>query len=155
MITFKASLSPTSFENLTKQLNLYARNLESVKLDIHQALADYVRSRIDFYLVSEEHVRTGTLLNSFEKEVSNDIAKVYTDLYYAKFVEFGTGIRGRKSKYDVSKTDIEAKDLLYTRTYPETYLGQTAKRFVYRSVLDVERDAPEIVRNVLKEKGLI
>ena len=40
MVTFKADLSPTSLENLMKDLKLYAKQLEEVKLDIHQALAD-------------------------------------------------------------------------------------------------------------------
>ena len=160
MITFKASLSPTSFENLTKQLNLYAKNLESVKLDIHQALADYVYERI----MENVPVETGQLKGSFVKEVSTQIATIYTDLAYAKFVEFGTGIVGEGSHplasekgwiYDInhhgeSGWRYQSKDGSWYWTQ-----GQTGKKFMYQAVQDLERDYIEITKNVLKEKGLI
>ena len=144
MVRFKANLSPKSFENLTKQLDIYAKNLESIKLDIHQALADYVYERIMFYMPVP---RTGRLMDSFVEDVSQNMARVYTDLYYAKFVEFGTGIRGINSNYDSKYMQAES--------YSANYAGQPAQKFVYRAVLDLEQNYIEIARNVLKKKGLI
>ena len=150
MVTLKADLSPKSLENLMKDLKLYAKQLEEVKLDIHQALADYVYERIMEYVP----VDTGQLKASILKDVSKEIATVYTDLEYARFVEFGTGIRGRGSdedntKYDTSRLNI--KEL----SYSEEFQGQPARKFMYKAVLDLEQDYMEIVKNVLKEKGLI
>ena len=149
MVKFNANLSSKSLEALIKDFNIYGENLLKAQKDILEALANYVYERIMFYVP----VDTGTLKASFVKDISNDIARVYTDLYYAKFVEFGTGIHGRESNYDLSKTDIQK--LTYTRTYPETYTGQVAQKFIYRAVLDLEQNYVEVAKNVLREKGLI
>jgi hypothetical protein len=160
MVRFKANLSPTSFENLTKQLDIYAKNLESIKLDIHQALADYVYERIMFYAPTE----TGELKSSFAKDVSKEIATIYTDLEYARFVEFGTGIIGSGTHpvarekgwiYDLhghgeAGWRFQGKDGSWYWTQ-----GQTGKKFMYQAVLDLEQNYIEITRNVLKKKGLI
>lgn len=153
MVTFNVNLSPESFTKLAQDLQDYANKLIQAEPDILQALADYAYERIIYYIDEKNLIRTGQLRDSFVKEISEHLAVVYTDLYYAKFVEFGTGIRGRQSDYDVSKTNVE--NLSYTRTYPDTYLGQPAQKFVYNAVLDLERDYETIVLNVLKRKGLI
>lgn len=143
MVKFKANLSPTSIENLIKQLNIYAKNLESLKLDIHQALADYAYERIMFYVP----VDTGKLAESFIVDISKNMARVYTDLYYAKFVEFGTGIKGINSNYD--------SRYMKSESYSSNYSGQVAQKFVYKAVLDLEQNYIEIAKNVLRKKGLI
>lgn len=144
MITFKTSLSPTAIENLIKEFNVYSLKFESAKTDILEALTEYTYERIMFYMPIP---RTGQLMNSFVREISGNIGKVYTDLYYAKFVEFGTGIRGSNSEYD--------SKYVHGLKYSSEYAGQAAQKFIYQAVLDVERDYKEIVRNVLKQKGLL
>lgn len=143
MITFKTSLSPTAIENLIKEFKVYSLKFESAKTDILEALTEYAYERIMFYVP----VDTGQLMNSFVREISGNIGKVYTDLYYAKYVEFGTGIRGSNSEYD--------SKYVHGLKYSSEYAGQPAQKFIYQAVLDVERDYKEIVRNVLKQKGLL
>ena len=144
MKQFKANLSSKSLKNLMSQLELHGKKLVQAQKDVLDALADYVYERIMFYVP----VKTGQLMESFVEDVSNDIARVYTDLYYAKYVEFGTGIRGINSEYD-SKY-INAKT-----DYDSEYAGQVAQKFIYKAVQDLEKDYIEIATNVLRKKGLI
>lgn len=148
MVQFEANLSSTSLEKLIEKLNQHGQKLIDSQKDVLQALADYTYNKIREYVP----VKTGQLRDSFIKEVSNDVAKVYTDLFYAKYVEFGTGIRGKgndETKYNTKH--LKNKELAYSTTFQ----GQEAKKFVYRAILDVEQNYIEIAKNVLREKGLI
>lgn len=143
MITFNVNLSEKSFENLIQKLTEHAQNIVNAQVDVLQAIADYAYERIMFYVP----VDTGRLMNSFIEEVSNDMARVYTDLYYAKYVEFGTGVMGANSSHPKSQQ--------YGWSYGGTTTGQIAHKFVYQASLDVEQNYVEIAKNVLREKGLI
>lgn len=147
MVRFKANLSPTSLNELALQLTQYTKDLEAAQTEIIQVLTDYVYERIMFYVP----VKTGTLKSSFIKEISSSVGRVYTDLYYAKYVEFGTGVRGSSSGYDLSK--IQLSDAW--EDYDENYGGQVAHKFIYQAVLDLEANYKELAKNVLKQKGLI
>ena len=147
MIRFKANLSPTSLNELAMQLTKYTQDLEAAKAEIVETLTNYVYQQIMLYVP----VKTGALKSSFIKEISSDIGRVYTDLYYAKFVEFGTGIKGSASSYDINKIQISDA----WRGYDEEFSGQTAKKFIYKAVLDLETNYVELARNALKQKGLI
>lgn len=147
MVKFNVNLSPTSIQNLSKKLKNYALEFENVKTEIVEALTDYVYERIMAYVP----VDTGTLKASFMKEVSGNIGRVYTDLYYAKYVEFGTGVRGSSSEYDFNKLQISDA----WSDYDENYGGQEAQEFMYKAVQDLETNYISIARNILKQKGLI
>ena len=149
MVTFNCNLSTKSFEKLTRDLKEYGNKLTESKIYIHEALADYAYERIVTYVP----VDTGALMNSFAIEVSQDMGRVFTEQYYAKYVEFGTGIRGKNSSYP---TDTAQMVLSNTwRGYSENINGQEAKKFMYQAVLDLEREYVNIARNVLKERGLL
>lgn len=147
MVRFEANLSSSSLEKLISQLDAHGKKLIQAQNLVLQALADYVYERIIYYIDKQKLIRTGQLRGSFMKEVSSDIARVYTDLYYAKYVEFGTGIRGKGSGYD---TKYMGED-----SYSPEFQGQVAQKFIYKAVQDLERDYVEIATNVLREKGLI
>lgn len=159
MIKFEANLSSKSLENLMRELQKHANEIVKSQKDILTALANYVTERINSYTTN------GEIQNSFVKEISNDIARVYTDLFYAKYVEFGTGIVGSKEshpaysqkgwRYDInSHGEAGWKYPKKDGTYGWTS-GQVAQKFVYQAVLDLERDYIEIAKNVLRKKGLI
>ena len=109
-------------------------------------------------------------IEEFAPLVKNTDAEVilcvpYTDLFYAKYVEFGTGIVGSKEshpaysqkgwRYDInSHGEAGWKYPKKDGTYGWTR-GQVAQKFVYQAVLDLERDYIEIAKNVLRKKGLI
>lgn len=42
-------------------------------------------------------IRTGTLYNSIQKEITENTARVYTDCAYGLYIEIGTGQLGRDS----------------------------------------------------------
>ena len=149
MVRFEANLSEKSLEKVMAQLEEHGKKLMKAQEYVLDALATYVYDRIIFYVP----VDTGQLMNSFVKETmyyySYAVARVYTDLYYAKYVEFGTGVRGTSSEYDTSKIGN------INLSYNEEIQGQVAQKFIYQAVLDLERDYVEIATNVLREKGLI
>ena len=149
MIRFETNLSSKSLESLMNDLNIYGKKLQQAQEDVIQAFAEYVYDRIMLYAP----YKTGQLMSSFVMETayyySFATARVYTDLFYAKYVEFGTGIKGTKSNYDSKRIGIESL------TYSSDVQGQKAKKFVYKAVLDLERDYVEIAKNVLRKKGLI
>ena len=147
MIRFKSNLSPSSLNELAIQLTKYTQDLEAAKAEIVQVLTDYVYERIMAYVP----IDTGTLKSSFVKEISGNIGRVYTDLFYAKYVEFGTGVRGSSSGYDLNKLQISDT----WRGYNNNYTGQEAQKFIYRAVQDLETNYVSIARNILKQKGLI
>jgi hypothetical protein len=70
--------------------------LEEAPRDASDVLLNYVRASIRF-----RAFRTGALQRSpeerFERRGLRGASSVFSDLYYAKFVEFGTGRRGAAS----------------------------------------------------------
>jgi len=165
MIRFEANLSEKSLENLMSNLEKYGQKLQKAQEDVLLALAEYVYDRIIFYIP----VDSGDLMNSFVMETSYyysfAVARVYTDLFYAKYVEFGTGVVGQGNQHPISdkygwiydKNGHGEAGWVYPKkdgTWGRTS-GQVAQKFVYKAVLDLEQNYIEIAKNVLRKKGLI
>ena len=145
MITFEAELSVNSLKQLSKKLEQYGKDLENSTIHINEALAD------EMYDVALQNtpVVTGELKGSINKEFNKDYARVYTDKEYAKYVEFGTGVRGKD-------THPRAKEANWEYDYNQTgYKGFTARKFMYNTYLDMDARKLEIARKVLKERGLL
>lgn len=147
MVTFKTSLSPSALNKLAQELTQYGKSFEAAKLDVLQALMDYTYERIMYYVP----VDTGELMDSFVIEVSSEIGRVYTDKYYAKYVEFGTGIKGEGSGYDLSSFTVSDT----WKGYSQNFSGQVAQKFMYRALQDLENNYESIARSVLAKKGLL
>jgi hypothetical protein len=91
----------------------------------------------------------------------DDMISVYTDLAYAKYVEFGTGIVGAQSPH------IEAAERgwTYDKQTGWTYKGSDGKyyyteglephNFMYNAWLDLKNNYMNIASEVLRERGLI
>lgn len=147
-----ANLSQKSVENLIKNLNNYSKELQESKKYILTALAEYTKERAKYYLetsILHPELSTGRLSESIDIEYySEEYAKVYTDMYYSAYVEFGTGVRGMQSGYDTS--------MFGEIPYNDQYLaGQSAHRYMYNAVLDLKQNYITIAERVLKERGLI
>lgn len=146
-----ANLSQKSINNLIKNIKNYKTELNNAKKYILEALSEYTQERARYYLeksLIHPELSTGKLSDSIDiKYISDTHSKVYTDLYYAAYVEFGTGTRGIGSDYGERFGKIP---------YNKDYLsGQKAHRYMYNALLDLEKNYKIIAKRVLKERGLI
>ena len=148
-LTYNFELSVSSVKQLQSQLENYSKKLEDSKIYIHQALAD----RAYELIMMNCPVDTGELIDSFVIDVSKDMADVYTECEHAKYVEFGTGIRGSESGYplDIAQTFVEDS----WKGYKVEVNGQVAQKFMYNAWLELQKEGSEIVRKVLIERGLL
>lgn len=147
-----ANLSKESIDNLIKNLKNYEKDIQDAKKYILQALSEYTQERARFHLENSlinPEISTGALSESIDIQyISDDVAKVYTDMYYAAYVEFGTGTRGISSGYDMSRFG----NIEYNKEY---FSGQPAHRYMFNAILDLESNYVNIAEGVLKERGLI
>lgn len=168
--SFGFELSHQSVQNLIEELKNYQKELKKVKEPILNALADYTYERVMVYLTASigqgSYVPTQDLEQSIKKSpIFQDMIRVYSDSAYAKYVEFGTGVTGRKTShpktsefgwtYDSKEHGdkgwvYQASDGNFYRT-----TGQDAHQFMYKAWLDLQENYMEIVKKVLKERGLI
>lgn len=146
------NLSQKSIDNLIKDIEKYQQELKASKQAILEALAEYTQERARYYLETSllhPETSTGDLSNSINIEYySEEYAKVYTDMFYSAFVEFGTGVRGMESGYDETMFGSIPYDESFTK-------GQSAHRYMYNAVLDLKQNYITIAKRVLKERGLI
>lgn len=147
-----AYLSKESIDKLTKKLKDYQKDLQDAKKYILEALAEYTQQRAKYHLkksLLHPDKSTGKLADSINiKYFSCETAKVYTNLFYAAYVEFGTGAVGASSEYGSKMFgDIDYKK--------EFQFGQPAHRYMYNATQDLKANYIKIAKKVLKERGLI
>ena len=146
---FEANLSQKSINNLIKNIKNYKTKLNNARQDILEALSEYTQERARYRLkksLIHPELSTGKLSDSIGiKYISDTHSKVYTDLNYAAYVEFGTGARG-------SDTHEYSDSIDYNKDYLS---GQKAHRYMYNAVLDLENNYKIIAKRVLKKGGLI
>lgn len=92
-------------------------------------------------------VITGRLRNSIHMKVTGygeeTVGKVYTNVEYAPYVEFGTGIRGQGSAYpNAYKMGI---------TYDPTWAGRTAKPFMHPALNQNREKIKKILRTAIED----
>ena len=151
---FNFELSHQSVMNLIGNLKNYQQELEKVKEPILKALAEYTHGRVTYYIQETigktDYIPTGNLLNNIKiSEIVDDMVRVIADTEYAKYVDFGTGVRGTSSSHPLTGEYGWIYNLKRETT------GQVAHQFMYRAWEDLKEHHGEIVRNVLKERGLI
>lgn len=164
---FEFELSNSSIQGLIRELSAYQNDLVNSKNHILQALADYTYERVKYYISTTVgnggYPSKGDLLNSIQKsKIFNNMVRVFTDLAYAKYVEYGTGVRGSHPqasevgwKYDSNGHGedgwiYQAEDGNYYWTE-----GEEAHEFMYNAYLDLKNNYLGIARNVLRERGLL
>ena len=178
---FEFSLSHKSMQELVKEIKRYEKELNKAKDYILQALADYTYERVLYYIQEStghtSYIPTGTLMSSIQKSpIIQNTIKVYTNLAYAKFVEFGTGVTGSKKphpetsihgwaygtaphKYTNKKTGLEyeTEGWYYKGEDGQVHYtkGLEPHLFMYRAREDVKENYLQIAKKALKERGLI
>lgn len=159
----KVELGEEGIQKLINNYEEYIRALELAQEDILKALSEYMLSKI------KENIRnttgltgyspTGNLENSFTYEIiSKDMAKVYTENEYARFVEFGTGVVGSSNTHTQSDSSWTYRDngWWYQDTDGNWWFtqGEVAHEFFQNAYEDLKSNANSIIRRVLIEKGL-
>lgn len=166
---FEFELSETSIEGLIKNLKNYEETLKASKEAVLKALSEYTKERIQMYISEStgngSYVPTGELLDSVQiSDIVNDMVRVFTDSEHAVFAEFGTGVTGSgghpKSNelgwvYD--SNNHGEKGWFYTAEDGKVYWtkGEKAHQFMYRAWSDLQDNYMDIVKKVLRERGLI
>lgn len=103
-------------------------------------------------------VDTGNLAGSIHPKVINNgesiIGKVYTNLIYAPFVEFGTGIKGNGS-YPNENISLSYRNTgwVYTPDGGSSFYyteGQIAQPFMYPAIKQNEKQIEKMFRDAIK-----
>lgn len=160
-MNYTFEFSPESMKELEKLLKTKQKKFNNIGYKIIDAYADYFMERAKEYVP----IDTGELKNSITKSQVEKLAiEVFTDCGYAKYVEFGTGIAGERSKhpeyneegweYDIHKHgDIgwyyPKEDKIYWTK------GQPASEFWYKAYQDLDANKNQIAEEVLRKEGLI
>ena len=92
-------------------------------------------------------VDTGNLAGSISMEINkkeNDLeGRVYTNIQYAPYVEFGTGVKGNGSyPYDVNGLKL---------TYHESWGGMVAQPYMYPALKENEKYIKELFKDGVKD----
>lgn len=100
---------------------------------------------------------TGLLRESIHMSVKNNVGRVYTNLEYAPYVEFGTGIKGNGTyPYKIKGLNLKYKDkgwAYYDEDKDELIFttGQVAQPYMYRAIKENEKLIKKILKNGVKE----
>lgn len=167
---FEFTLSQKSIEELIKNLSNYQKELENSKKYILEALAKYTQERVKYY-ISETvgkgtYIPTNTLLESISiSEIVDDMVRVYTNIAYAKYVEFGTGVIAKTNPHPKAsefgwiydKNEHGEMGWVYKASDGNCYWtkGEDAHQFMYRAWQDLKENYMFITKNVLIERGIL
>lgn len=88
-------------------------------------------------------VDTGKLKNSIDLRMNDNSAEIYTNVHYAPYVEFGTGMRGSGSYPYENEIDTNLNYGIIN--------GQTAQPFLYPALKLSEAEILEEFKQKLKE----
>lgn len=166
---YELGLSSEEIFNLCKYLDVYSQKLERARNKLLNRLADEALNVIKQNCPSKEtHPdNTGDLINSIQKsEIFEQTIHVFTDNYYAQFVEFGTGVVGLNNphpdagnegwQYNSSGKGEQGWHYIDKRTGKSSFThGQTGKQFMYKAYQYLEQNYMRIGEEVFKEEGLI
>lgn len=164
---FEFKLSKSSIEGLVDNIKNFRKELKLAKNEILIELAEYtkkiVQKNIQATVGKGGYPNTQELENSIQiSSILNDMIRVYTDLWYAKYVEFGTGIVGNHPKasqegWTYDKNSHGEEGWTYQGSDGEYYWtqGEEAHMFMLNAYEEVEANYMTIVKSVLRKRGII
>lgn len=165
MPTIRLKLNSASIQNAIKELQHYQNKVENLGHDLTVELADEGMELAKSFAAYMNAYDTGELVNSISSDIEGDVGYVRTHAPHAAYVEFGTGIVGKKSPYpDLSKV---AKGWTYDKNehgvYGWAYIGDDGKLhftqgmpsrpFMYYTAKQLRKLAPEFAKKLLKDNG--
>lgn len=163
MKTIEFNLSEESINSAIQELRDWQEKLIKCENKVLKKLGEYAKERMKYYIDSSTQ-GTGKLSNSIQVEYSEHLARVFTDLFYASYVEYGTGIVGASNphpkladgwKYDTNSHgdkgwvyEDEEGNFWWTK-------GEVSHQFVYQTYQDLKEHYVELTMQVLREEGLV
>ena len=139
-MNYTFEFSPESMKELEKLLKTKQKKFNNIGYKIIDAYADYFMERAKEYVP----IDTGELKNSITKSQVEKLAiEVFTDCEYAKYVEFGTGIEGERSKHPEYNEEGWEYDI------------HKHGEFWYKAYQDLDANKNQIAEEVLRKEGLI
>lgn len=154
-----ASIEIKGIQALTSKLNNLASEQEIIQTMNQATLLVHAKAK------ALAPVDTGNLRGSIhptvERQGSKIIGKVYTNLSYAPYVEFGTGSVGNGSYPYAGEVNVNLKyttkdSWVYTPDGGETFYrtkGQVAQPYLYPALKQSERKIKEMFRGVIQKGG--
>lgn len=161
--TYELELSAEDIFKACNELDKFSQKFQKARIKLLNRLADYAIEVIR----QNCPVDTEELINSIQKsEIFENTIEVFTDNYYAQFVEFGTGIVGMNNphpdagsegwQYNSSGKGEQGWHYVDQRTGKSSFThGQTGKQFMYKAYEYLEQNYMRIGEEVFKEEGLI
>lgn len=164
---FEFKLSKESINGLLVNLKSFRKELKLAKNEILIELANYtkqlVQKNIQNTVSNGGYSSTNQLLNSIQiSEIMNDMIRIYTDLWYAKYVEYGTGIVGKHPvatqegwSYDVNEHGEDG--WVYKASNGNFYWtqGEEAHMFMMNAYEELKKNYLPIVKQVLRKRGIV
>lgn len=164
-ITF--NLSPESIDDAIRQVEAFQKSIERKQRLLMIMLVDrcvvLVKEELEELVYSQpgEEYRTNALMDSIEGYYDADAKKgyVFTDLPYAPYVEFGTGVMGASKprpeaskhgwEYDVNRHGRAGWTYYNERTGTFiTTIGFESRPFMYNALRRLEQEVPKFVKEV-------
>lgn len=146
-----ASITIKGIESLTRKLNNISKT-EKVKETMNNAVL-LVHGQAKILAPVDKGGLAGSIRPKVITEGKKIIGKVYTNLSYAPFVEFGTGIKGSGTYPNKNVTlTYRSTPWVYTPDDGETFYyteGQVAQPYMYPAIKRNERKIKAMFKEAL------
>lgn len=155
--------SRASLQRAKAQLIQYKSLLDDSAETVLLALLDYGREQVIQEISNLGAVYTGELVNSIQTEIVGKVGYIFTDLDYAKFVEYGTGVVADSEPTKHPKLpsdwvhDSNAHGLEGWLYYNENdgqfhrTIGMKHRPFMYNAYKTINQNKKQIAREVLRK----
>lgn len=162
MIKLEANLNHSDLKKLKSELRNYKRQLKYAQQSCIRALAKYTKNNIQFYIEKSvnKEFSTGLLSSSIKTEFDStawEWGRVFTNLYYAKYVEYGTGIKGEGTYQGNADITYKGTPWSYYNERLERIMltyGEEAHNFMYLALIDLKNNYKSICEQQFKKLGL-
>lgn len=160
--TINVQLSEKSFREAAREIQKYKTEVIRKATELAERLAERGVEIAKMKVTSHNAIYTGELLGSIGQKPGTVIRQggsyvVYTGCAWAKFVEFGTGIRGKQSphpdtsiagwKYDVNNHG-EAGWYYFRDGEWHWTKGMPSRPFMYETDVELMMEIPKIAKEV-------
>lgn len=141
-------------------LKRHLRNISEVDLEerMNKATA-IVHGQAAELAPKDKGFLRGSIHMEVNKKGKKIVGRVFTNMEYAPFVEFGTGIKGNGTyPYDIKGLNLTYRDTpwVYTPDGGETFYhtkGQVAQPFMYPTLEDNKEIIRKMFADAVKERG--
>lgn len=153
------NLSPSNIKGIIQNVESYKRKLNEAINETIDIVLDEGLEMTKRNIMSEGAFYNGELINSINKERDAKGGSIYTELNYAKFVEYGTGVIGQTNPhpsppegwtYDVNNHG--EKGWVYYNEKEDKYYwtkGFPHRPFMYDTARELNTIKYDLLREVL------